>query len=606
MDINSKDLVALQKIDKEFGQSNPYFWSTYILPNGHFLNPENHSDSEYWDDIYSLTYEHEDFDDWAFNHIGKGYYHLFSDYCMKMNTTYPYIMIPIQRWTPEQINSFRKIVDGRDFEYAWGDIQSHIDYNGGKQDVSKMEEPLMIESFNDDFAVAFDLAYTSADDIIKAINRYYSTGVMLTEDLKSSSILELNHDTEKKFIDEFVRGKDTKELLSTAKLITTSESDFNGAEFILPSGELLDVMYNDYDIHKDVAYAILYDCIESSGVEFNSNLYGDAEETNSYLTDELGWVRVNYGNSSFENRFYCVLPDRNMYGALNRAQYDKLLDFFNFGYYESTFDGVMIFCGDNDNGEYIKYSFKEYIPEEIIKKIKRYYTTGELLESKKRKKKSHYNMQVSTGDVAANIKTFNSMMGGFGEGYKKPETFFKLNNDEANWTDDGEDYHYWSSEADDYAEDYAKAYKCKMSPKDFLDLTTKDGADSIKLGDYIWGEFKELDVDEFTKESQPIYLDIWFDDKNNNHKAKVVGHEGRHRMFALMQKGIKKVDVVLFVREWDTEYDKYHPFDINWIWLTGQFNKSVRKVVEPVHPMSWKKHKEIRPNVKELKSYKDF
>ena len=415
MDINSKDLASLQLIDKEFGQSTPYFWSTYILPNGHFLNPENHSNSEYWDDIYTLNYEHEGFENWAFNYIGKEYYHLFSDYCMKMNTTYPYIMLPEQRWTPEQINAFRKIVDGRDFEYAWEDIQSHIDYNGGKHDVSSMEEPLMIESSNDDFVVAYDLAYTSADDIIKDINRYYSTGVMITERVEESK--------------------------------------------------------------------------------------------------------------------------------------------------------------------------------------------------KKKKKKDNYNLRVVNGDVAADIASFTAMScvgGPIGEGYKQPETFFKLTDDEAVWTDEGEDWHYWSSEADDWEENYAKAYKCKMSPKDFLDLTTSKGADSLKLGDDIWGELKELDVDKFVKQSQPIYLDIWFDDDNNNHKAKVVGHEGRHRMFALMIKGIKKVDVVLFVREYNTSYDRYHPFDIDWVILTGQFNKSVHKTVEPITPMSWKKHQEIRPNVRELKNYAKF
>ncbi len=35
---------ALNKLDDLFGQEDVYMWSTYILPNGHFLNPDNNED----------------------------------------------------------------------------------------------------------------------------------------------------------------------------------------------------------------------------------------------------------------------------------------------------------------------------------------------------------------------------------------------------------------------------------------------------------------------------------------------------------------------------------------------------------------------------------
>ena len=229
---------------------------------------------------------------------------------------------------------------------------------------------------------------------------------------------------------------------------------------------------------------------------------------------------------------------------------------------------------------------------------------------KRRIKKSKIkDLGLTSGDIAANMKTFNAMMsptgGCIGEGYNRPDRYYSVSDEEAVWTPEGEDYYYWSSEADDWAEDYAQAYKCKMSPKDFLDLTTKEGSDNLKIGDNIWGEFKELDTDKFTSYEQPIYLEVLFKDENPK-VAYVVGHEGRHRMLALREKGIKSVDVELYCKEYDSTYDRYKPFKLDTLVLVGQVNKTVSVVVHNLIPMSWKNHQAIRPNVRELKNYDKY
>lgn len=84
-----------------------------------------------------------------------------------------------------------------------------------------------------------------------------------------------------------------------------------------------------------------------------------------------------------------------------------------------------------------------------------------------------------------------------------------------------------------------------MSPKDFLDLTTNEGADNL-YKDYNLGgtELTDLDIDRLNRETyQNIWLKISFDKHSkktlaNNRQTKefeadVVGHEGRHRMWAL-------------------------------------------------------------------------
>lgn len=183
--------------------------------------------------------------------------------------------------------------------------------------------------------------------------------------------------------------------------------------------------------------------------------------------------------------------------------------------------------------------------------------------------------------------------------YPQPNKLYNLDKDTAYWPEDAEDWIYWRSEADHWAEDYAKSYKVRISPKDYLDLTTVKGADALNVGDPLGTSYlKDLDIDEFNKEKwQAIFLQAAFKDPNNPNRAQVVGHEGRHRMFALMRAGVKYVDIELICDVGYTNYDKYHPFKLDYIELIGQFNSNVSvKVYNPI-PMSWKQHKSIRPNL---------
>jgi predicted nucleotidyltransferase len=175
------------------------------------------------------------------------------------------------------------------------------------------------------------------------------------------------------------------------------------------------------------------------------------------------------------------------------------------------------------------------------------------------------------------------------EDYPMPKKLYSINDKKATWDNDAQDYIWWDSESK-YNDKYATCYKVKMSPKEFLDLTTSKGADSIKLGD----DFRKLDVDEFNKEiRQPIFLIIEFN-KNSSSKAKVVGHEGRHRMFALMKEGIEEVDVQIKVCS--SNFDKYNPYELATLELESQFSNRKITVNNPII-MSYAKHKELNPNL---------
>lgn len=365
------------------------------------------------------------------------------------------------------------------------------------------------------------------------------------------------------------------ELISRYKLVLHDDMCEKGPAFILPNGRF--IWLSDYCeklkehiddiIHRRIFNYLVMQEAELQEKTFDVDIWWELD-TDDAIEKALqrGWIRCNSGSTNVEDRFYCVLPSVSI--KPTNDQYDSLIKFFELGQIWKR--QCLVFCGH----QYKWYNLAIDNPKYIIFRIKEYYSSGYLYEA-------------------------------IGEGYKRPEKYYSVTDDEARWTSEGEDIYYWGSEADDWAEDYAKSYKCTMSPKDFLDLTTEKGAESLKLGDKLWNELRELDVDEFTSQAQPIFLNISFNNKYNNKIAQVVGHEGRHRMFALMLKGVKKVDVELKCNEYDTLYNKYKPFDLKYLTLFGQFDKNVHVTVTDLKPMSWKRHQEIRPNVRELKKYKE-
>lgn len=208
-----------------------------------------------------------------------------------------------------------------------------------------------------------------------------------------------------------------------------------------------------------------------------------------------------------------------------------------------------------------------------------------------------------------NIKIMNveNLNESLGEAYKTPNKIYSINNGKATWDNDAQNFIWWDSESKSEPK-YASSYKCKMSPKDFLDLTTDRGADALMNGDTfgIGGKFRDLDVDEFNKEKrQPIFLIISFEESlirtspdfyRGRFEADVVGHEGRHRMYALMKAGVNEVDVQLKVA--DTMYfDRMKPYKISKLDLIGQFNRRVKVTVNNPIAMSWNSHRELNPNV---------
>lgn len=292
----------------------------------------------------------------------------------------------------------------------------------------------------------------------------------------------------------------------------------------------------------------------------DENIFNLSPNRSLVKTDNA--IRLNDGTNFEEENAVISLPKK----PLTNKQYNQLENWL----YKIMYVSEGVDVGDEETDIFDHYNFlpKEdgLAPEDIIKRIRNRYKN---IEEKY---------------------------------YPTPQKLFNIENGEATWPEDAEDWIWWKSEADKWAEDYAKSYRVKMSPKDFLRLTTAGvKVDDLKVGDYVGGiKLRDLNTDEFNQEKhQNMFLQIAFRDKNNPNKAQVIGHEGRHRMFALMKAGVNKVDVELVADVWDTNYEKYKPFNLDYIDLKGQFNKMVTvRVYNPI-PMSWKQHKSMRPNLKD-------
>ena len=175
---------------------------------------------------------------------------------------------------------------------------------------------------------------------------------------------------------------------------------------------------------------------------------------------------------------------------------------------------------------------------------------------------------------------------------------YSVENGTAYWTPDAEEWMYWggmskdASPLPDGADEFDRrwnayeytnpegtgGYRTRMSPEDFLRLTQGDDYEGFASK---YGLSTELDKDRFERYDMPIFLE--FDTDTGN----VLGHEGRHRSYALMKNGVTDMDVRLIPR--GKNFDKYHPKNINGIWLKQQ--ERGKPIASPV----WKKIKTATP-----------
>ena len=344
---------VLDALDKEFGQEEVYMWSTYILPNGHFLNPDN---SKYWDEINEdPQYEHCDFEDWAWSHGYKGELQMIYDNCIKMNVTSPYLGMPDKaRPTSEQLKAVKEILKNQSGFYfeqpEWDNMQDEVEKMG----------PRVLGVFTPMGDKAFDLDVSDADDIIRAINQAYIRGSFLGEEL-DEDLQEtdnegnvLSKEQIKFFENSQVRDKENNLLVcihytnndfDTFDINNSGDnwegwSDFDsGLYFVSGNDEYWNKMWSKDKANKKLCYLNItnpFDLtkLNERGLLTNSALDNEIDYIiDNYDTDRVYYTKSNDWYKKYPNRFFEILQkmrDENGYDLyidkiLKKCGYDGVI-----------------------------------------------------------------------------------------------------------------------------------------------------------------------------------------------------------------------------------------------------------------------------------------
>ena len=182
----------------------------------------------------------------------------------------------------------------------------------------------------------------------------------------------------------------TNDILQLLGVSPSSTLNPASPSFILPDGKFLavsDVPDADGKLgtftHSSILGAIIramdgFESHKDTG-DASWNWYPNLLE---YLTEKLGWIRINCGNTAAEHRFYCVLPK-----SPTRQQFNSLLEWLIFGEMKGR-PLVLISIHKGGSGDYDNYGYNffnrrgvKYTADEILGLIKRYYSSGTFYES---------------------------------------------------------------------------------------------------------------------------------------------------------------------------------------------------------------------------------
>lgn len=120
---------------------------------------------------------------------------------------------------------------------------------------------------------------------------------------------------------------------------------------------------------------------------------------------------------------------------------------------------------------------------------------------------------------------------------------------QAAWTDERIEKYLSGGYYGSTNKNYAQAYITYMTPKQFLDLTMGGKITTVDMIKKESASYGQLDFKKLG-DSSPIYLSI----KEGKNWSRVIGHEGRHRMYLLGKAGFEKIPVLIF--DEDTKYSK--------------------------------------------------
>jgi len=309
--------------------------------------------------------------------------------------------------------------------------------------------------------------------------------------------------------------------------ISTTDEIPTGPAYILPNGKFISILENNNDIHANLFYDFLLD----------NDLKYDCDYYMRVIEHDYNWLRVNDGLSEEEERCYVSLND----SKLSSAQYDSLLRWLDYVSKHQAYVQVFI---NNDKNSYVKYDLHEYIPDDIIKRIKRYYSSGELYEQvldevypKKGESKEDFisRFMSVTKDEYPSQKQRLAVAYSYWNRRNKKESIQESDEKTLKLPDDINSYYL--------SKYYPNYHKELVSLKDVLQDTDNLHDDSMKTRrTEIWGEDPELyrydiNKDYYGSRLEPIRLA-----KINN---KFIVLDGNHRLRALSNSDYDNIEALV-------------------------------------------------------------
>lgn len=149
-----------------------------------------------------------------------------------------------------------------------------------------------------------------------------------------------------------------------------------GPAYIMKDGRFLDITGSMNIIAPDMNLKATHTMIDQFLIE--KGYIPESAEVNRVLCSSDGAIRVNDG-SGLMGEILIGLPTTRP----TEIQFSKLEDWL----YGIMSKGHVSVGNDNSNYVFKVYDFNEYLPEDIIKRIKEYYSSGKLRDSLFKKSK---------------------------------------------------------------------------------------------------------------------------------------------------------------------------------------------------------------------------
>ena len=185
-------------------------------------------------------------------------------------------------------------------------------------------------------------------------------------------------------------------IIKACSLITYDDIQKDAPIYLLPNGEMIgegETHSSFLEIILDNVFTYLF------GDRFikDYDMY-DCENYVYAVTKKKNWARLNCGQTPYEDRFYCVLLEE-----MSSYQWYSLEKFLVLGEtLKIKNNEVLVYVGRDSH----IYSYDEYAYEDILKRIKRYYSSGRFFENLN--EHNNYKIEIlSDNDFFSKLKNTN-------------------------------------------------------------------------------------------------------------------------------------------------------------------------------------------------------